>query len=198
MASSASAMRPAALTRGTTPKARSRAVGCDGTSQTARSSARRPACVVRRQLLEAEPDDRPALAGHRREVRDGADGRDGRQSIGRDAVPLEQRGGELVRQTGAGEVGIGIGAIGAMRVDDRGGPRQDGARQVVVGDDDVQPDLSRQVHLRHVRDTAVAGDHEGHATRREVAQPRLGQAVALGEAGRERSGSDRRRRVAGR
>ena len=166
MASSASAIRPAALTRGTTPKARSRAVGCDGTSQPRDKQRAQAGVRRRRQLLEAEPDDRAALAGHRREVRDGADGRHGGQPIGRDAVPLEQRGGELVRQTGPGEVGIGIGAVGPMRVDDRGCPRQDGARQVVVGDDDVQPDLARQVDLRHVRDTAVAGDHEGHAARR--------------------------------
>ena len=52
--------------------------------------------MVRRQLLEAEPDDRAALAGHRCEVRDGADRRYGRQPIGRDAVPIEQRRGELV------------------------------------------------------------------------------------------------------
>ena len=116
--------------------------------------------MVVRQLLEAEPDDRPALAGHRREVGDRADGRHGGQPVGRHAVPVEQRGGELVRQPGAGEVRIGIGAVGTMRVDDRDGPRQDRLRQVVVGDDDVEPELSRGIDLRDVRDPAVAGDDE--------------------------------------
>ncbi len=50
----------------------------------------------RGQLLQAEPDDRAALAGHRCHVRDRPDGRHGRQPVGRHAVPVEQRGGELV------------------------------------------------------------------------------------------------------
>ena len=127
MASSASAIRPAALMRGHDPEGEIAGRRLRRHVATAREQRAEAGVRGRRQLLEAEPDDRAALAGHRCEVRDRADGRHGRQPIGRDAVPLEQRRGELVRQTGAGEVGIGIGAVGTMRVDDRGCPRQDGA-----------------------------------------------------------------------
>ena len=97
MASSASAMRPAALiawhdTEGKIAGRRLRR------QRRSRARAARGARHVRgrRQLLQAEPDDRAALAGHRREVGDGPDGRHGSQSVGRRRRPTSSAVGELV------------------------------------------------------------------------------------------------------
>ena len=49
------------------------------------SRARSPACGVRASSSRPEPDDRPALAGHRRDVGDGADGGHRRQALARRA-----------------------------------------------------------------------------------------------------------------
>ena len=166
----------------------------------ARQERAKPGVRGRGQLVEAEPDDRAALAGHRRQVGDRADGRHGRQAR-RPAAPcrVEQRRGELVRQPGAGEVRIGVGAVGPMRVDDRDGARQDRRRQVVVGDDDVEPERARRPRPRPTLQTPqsqVMTRVDAVARRGRAGPAPTGRSPRPG--GTERSGSDRRRGAAGR
>ena len=81
-----------------------------------------------RQLGQAEPDDGPALTGHRRHVGDRADGRDRGEAICRHAVSRQEGRCELVGEACTGEIGIGVVAVGSVRVDHGHRPRQRGGR----------------------------------------------------------------------
>ena len=143
IASSASAIRPAALMRGAMPNARSRAVGWSGDSHARASSARRPARRV--SASSASPSRTiarlsPVIGARSATVPMAATAA---RSLAASAAARQQRGGELVRQAGAGQVGIGIGAVGPMRVDHRHRPRQVAGGQVVIGHDHVHARGSR-------------------------------------------------------
>ena len=131
------------------------------------------------QVRQAQANDRPALARHRRQVGHGPDGRHGSQ-VRRHRTPArQQRGRELVGQAGAGQVWIGIGAIGPMRIHHRHGARQGPGRQVVIGHDHVQSQAARMRDLGHVHDSAVTRDDEGHAGSRQALEAGIRQPVAL-------------------
>ena len=136
------------------------------------------------ELLEAGPDDGARLAGHRREVGDGADGGNPREVRHPQPATGEERRRQLVCQPGARQVLIGVGAICAVRVDDRRRARQHRSRQVMVRDDDLKAERTGNLDLGDVGDATVAGDHEAHATLRQRLQPRAREAVSLRPAGR--------------
>ena len=142
IASSASAMRPAALMRGTTPNAevagrRLLRVARDDRAQQG-AQARHAWCRPARPGPAARWRGSPrSSAPGRRSCRSRPPRRGHRSS----PVAGEQRGGELVREAGAGQVGIGIGAVGAMRdrpPRPRAAASPDGRWWSVI--DDVQPE----------------------------------------------------------
>ena len=136
------------------------------------------------QLVQPEPDDGAALAGHRRHVGDGADGGHCREPVGRKRVPGKERCRELVRQSGTGQVGVRVGTVRPVRIHHRHGARQDGRRKVVVGDHDVEAERARHLHFGRVAHPAVAGDDEPDATRAELPKAGFREAVALRQARR--------------
>ena len=179
IASSASAMRPAALIRGATLYARSRAVTCSGDSQARASSARSPArCVSASSASPRRTIARlsPVIGARSATVPMAAM----RSQVPRHRTAARQQGGrQLVGQAGAGQVRIGIGAIGPMRIHHRHRARQGPGRQVVIGDDHVQAQAARVLDLGHVHDPAVAGDDERHAGSRQALEAGIRQPVAL-------------------
>ena len=70
------------------------------------------------ELFEAEPNDGARLAGHGRQVRNGADRRDAGEVRSRKPATGKQRGRELERQTGACQVAVRIVAVRPMWIDD--------------------------------------------------------------------------------
>ena len=67
---------------------------------------------------------------------------------------------ELQRDADAGEVLVGIRAVVPLRVDDGERRRQRRARLVVVGDDEVEPELARAQRRFHAADAAVDRDDQ--------------------------------------
>ena len=91
-------------------------------------------------------DDLAVLSDERHEIGDCSE-RSNIQIIGIEALFLDlpQRLHEFERDADARKILVRVGTVRAVRVDDCIGGRQDTARQMVVGDDDVH----RPIHLRH-------------------------------------------------
>ena len=94
---------------------------------------------------EAERRDHPVLAAQGNEIGDGAEAGDPQERRDRQApaAPLGQGQGELQRQADRREIAERIGAERPVRVDLDDPRRQLAARQVVVGDDDVDAGRER-------------------------------------------------------
>ena len=146
--------------------------------------AAKPGMRGHRQLGQAEPDDGPALPVHRSHVRDRAHHAERGQVRDGPPAPGEQRRGEAEREPGAGQVRVGVGAVGPVRIHDGHGGRQGSKRHVMVGHDHVHAHRGRGGHLINVAHPAVAGHHQARTARRERAEAFDGQTVSLGQAGR--------------
>ena len=97
-------------------------------------------------------------------------------------VGAQQRLAELPHDAGPAELAERI--VAAVGPDDRAG-RQLVARPVVVGDDDVEPELARVRDLLDRGHAAVDGQHEADALAGQPGQRLAGDAVALVEAARQ-------------
>ncbi len=131
------------------------------------------------QLVQPHANDHTALPGHGRHIGDRPEGGHRSEVRHRDPVPRDERGCQPVRDPGPGQIRIGVDAVRTMGVDHGHRRRQHRSRNVVIGDDDVHPQLRGEGHLGHVAHPAVASDHELDASRSERAETIRGQAVSL-------------------
>ena len=99
--------------------------------------------------------------------------------ISRREPPIDQRLCDFQRHPDAGKMLERVRAIRAAGVDDGHGVRKLRRRLVVIGDDDVQPEVVRDGHLRSSRDAAVNGDDEARAPLRQPAKRVNPEAVAI-------------------
>ena len=170
----------------------------------ARQQRPQPRPLAACELVQPQPNDRPALPGHRRHVGDRADRRDPGQIGNDDAATRDQGGRHLVGDAGARQVRVRICAVRALRIDDRQGARQRTGGQVVISDDDVHPQPPRDVDLLDADDPAVAGDHQPHAGGGQLLEAAPRQPIAIGQSrrdvtrrlgadGAQRDGPDRHR-----
>ena len=74
---------------------------------------------------------------------------------------------ELEGHADAGEVLVGVCAIGTFGVDDRERRRQRGVRLVMIGDDEIEPKLARPGGRGRTPDTAVDRDDDADLLSRE-------------------------------
>ena len=87
------------------------------------------------------------------------------------AKTLADLPGQLERHGRAAEIGAGGMAAGQARMDDRVGPRHRRADRVVIGDDQLDAQLTRQLGLAHRRDPAIDRDDQaGLVFDRQLAQ----------------------------
>ena len=141
-----------------------------------------PELLRPRQRFQPGPREVPVLVHERDDVGDRRD---------RDEIEVppqllrpraEERLTELVDDPGSAELREWI--VGRPRRDDRA-VRQLVSRPVVVGDDDVEPQLFRAGHLGDRGDPAVHGDDEGAPVAGQSVERLAGDAVALLEPARE-------------
>jgi hypothetical protein len=117
--------------------------------------------------LKAEAGDDPVLPPERHHVCDGAEGGQIDEGV---ADPINvlpqlpsQPGAELPGDSGSAEVGKGIAAVGAVRIDHRIRDRERVLRKVMVGDDRHHSGLLDRLHLLVGGDAAIAGEKEARA-----------------------------------
>ena len=143
---------------------------------------RDPGPRARPQPLEAELRDRPVLAHHRRDVRDGPDRRRGPRARAprlrvRQLAEQQPRDGE--RDAAAGQVPFRIGRVRALRVHERDRRRQHVGQVMVVRDDDVDAALAGGGHLGDARGARVDGDDQRDSPSAAAVDRGERQAVAL-------------------
>ena len=123
-------------------------IAVDRLSAQARDVEQRPqADLVRAagQQVQSQLGDDAVLADQRHDVGERADRRD-LDEAGQPVVVarrVTQRLHELQRDADAGEVFVGIPAIAALGIDDGEGGRQLRVRLVMIGDDQIHPQLTR-------------------------------------------------------
>ena len=192
-ASVGSPSRPAALMRGARRKLRSDVRRRAGSTPALDISARRPGRSASRETPQPAPHERAVLVGQRYDVGDRGQrdeigelverGRQRRRIAAVAARP--QRLCELEHDAGAAQVGERIGrAGGRARGHDRR-IRENVAGAVMVGHDDVEPELARPRDRLGCRDAAVDGQQQPGAGQRERIDARNGHAVAVLEAVRQ-------------
>jgi len=98
---------------------------------------------------------------------------------GRSAEPLVHRTRQLVADADAGEVGIRVGVVNAMRIDDGHRIRKRGRRKMVIGDDCVDARPLEFSDLFSIRDAAIDGDYQVELLLDRAQHERLGQAVTV-------------------
>ena len=151
-----------------------------------------PGAAPQSEALEAMLDEDPVLVEEGHDVGDGAERRqaDGpqehlpqpRRHVLGATGPCGDRPGELEGHRGATQVAEGIAAPREPGMNEHRRLGERGAEAVVVGDDQIDPQLAGHVRLGGACDPAVDGDHELCPLRRQAAE-RLGvEAVALLEA----------------
>ena len=143
--------------------------GMGGVGAGSPEQALQPGVAGRRQLVQPQPNDHPAFPGHGRHVGDRPEGGHRGEVRHRDPVPRDERRGEPICNPGPGEIRIGVDAVRAMGVDHGHRGREHRSGDVVIGDDDVHPQLGGEGDLGHVAHPAVAGDHQAgrHGPRSE-------------------------------
>ena len=138
-----------------------------------------------RQRGQAVAHQHAIFAAQGHHVRDGAHHHEIKHLTAQ-ALPvgqaLHQGAGQLEGDAHAGEILEGIVAAWLAGVEDRHGVRQARGGQVVIGDDDVEPDATRIVYLGSGADAAVDGDDQAHAIGAQPLQRRGVQAVPFGVA----------------
>ena len=88
---------------------------------------------------------------------------------------------QLQRDADAGEILVRIGAVVALRIDDRARIRQLGVRLVMVGDDQIDAELTRPARRLRRADAAVDRDDQLHAFGVQAIDRAGLQAVAVGQ-----------------
>ncbi len=101
--------------------------------------------------------------------------------MGRHAQRRHQRLGELEGHAAAAQVLFFRWTVGAPRVEYRGGGGELVAREVVVGDDDLDAGGARRAHGVHRGDAAVAGDDQPGAKTARLREPRGPEIVAVAQ-----------------
>ena len=138
-----------------------------------------------RQRGQAVAHQHAILAAQRHHVRDGAHHHEIKHLTAQ-ALPvgqaLHQGAGQLEGDAHAGQILEGIAAARLTGVEDRHGVRQARGGQVVIGDDDVEPDAARIVDLGGGADAAVDGDDQPDAGSAQPLQRRGVQTIPLGVA----------------
>ena len=174
--------RPAALIRGARPNPIIPVVSFFLSSDPLTSiKALQPGARPRRDPGQAVPHHHPILVRERHHVgdrrqRDQSQGTDQEfAEVGRGplavAKALADLPGQLERDRRAAQIGAGLMAAGQAWVDDRVGLRQRPADRVVVGDDQLDAQLARQLGLAHRRDAAIDRDDQlGLVLGRQLAQ----------------------------
>ena len=120
------------------------------------------------------------LAGHLHHVGHGADGGEGAVAGKEGVLPLSAQGeDQLEGHAHPGQVLEGVGAVGTPGVHHGHGVGQGVFTFVVVGDDQVQTDLTGVFGLLHAGDAAVHGDDQGDALVIEGAEGVAAQPVAV-------------------
>ena len=163
--------RPAALIRGASPNPT--IPGRQPLLAQAAADLQKRLLTLRRAVehpLETVPDEDPILVPERHDVGDRrqrhqADRLDQEVAeVGRRflavAEALADLPGDLERHAGAAEVGAGIAAPLEPGVDDHVRLGQLGADRVVIGDDELEAQLTRQAGLGDGRDTAIDRDDQ--------------------------------------
>ncbi len=136
-----------------------------------------------RQLLQAELGDDAVLAHQRHDVGEGTDGGDlhERRQPALLARLLAQPLDDLEGDADAGEVLVGIAAVGALGIDDRERLRQFGVGLVVIRDDEVDTELDGAPGCLGSANAAVdRHDHPGALGVQPIDGGRL-QAVAVAQ-----------------
>ena len=153
-----------------------------------------PRCVDQRaqprpprigEHLQAVAHEDAVLAGERDHVRHGRERHvieEVERQVGRLAERRHQRLGELEGDPSATQVLV-FGRTGrAARVEHGGGRRQLVAREVVIGDDDVDPGFPRRAHRLHGGNSAVARDDQAGAYASGLPQAGLAEIVTVPQA----------------
>ena len=141
------------------------------------------------EVFKAVLYEQPVLVDQRHDVGDRSKGRQadrpqerlpepGRHAGGA-ARPRGDRPRQFEGHAGPAEAAEWIGRVWEAGVHEHVGRGQGGGEVMVVGDDQLQPEVAGMLRLRDRRDPAVDRDHEAHALRRQRRE-RLGvEAVAL-------------------
>src|SRR5579875_313607 len=90
------------------------------------------------------------------------------------------------RHSHSGQIGKRIARIGTMWVDDGDGTWQDLGRQMMIGDDDIYPELTCVFDLLHTANTAVCCDDEAHTPGLRPLDGRITNVVAISPAMRHK------------
>ena len=147
-----------------------------------------PRLLRPRQRFQPGAREVPVLVHERDDVRDRGDGDEIQVPPQLLRARAEERLPELVDDPGAAELGEWI--VGRPHRDDRA-VRQLVSRPVVVGDDDVEPQLFRASHLGDRGDPAVDGEDEGAPVTGQPVERLARDAVPLLEPAREVPGDVR-------
>ena len=171
--------RPAALIRGARRKPIAPASTVAGSTRAAPMSARSPGFVVTASRFRPARDEPAVLVEKRDDVRHRGERDEVEPAV---EVCRAERLRELVDDAGSAELGKRI--VGRTRRDD-GAVGKRLARTVVVGDDDVEPQLLGVRDLLDRRDPAIDREDQPGFLAGEARQRLAGQAVALFEAARK-------------
>ena len=139
----------------------------------------------RDQRLKSAHDHRPHLAVQRHDVRHEPQRKQVGVTLEHGRLVAGYRGGELEGDAHAGQPGVRIAAVRAVGVDDRDRVGKLLLALVVVGDDEVDAELSAQLRLVVGRDSAVHRDDQIDLLAAELADGDLVEAVALLEPRRD-------------
>ena len=145
-----------------------------GLNQRAQTQTRR--VLHRRKAHDHQTAVFPAQ-GH--DVRDGAEAVEVAPAARGFLLTAQQDGGQLEGHAHAGKVGVRVGAVGPVGVDDRGAVGQALLTFMVVGDDERHAELLAVFGLVQRGDAAVDGDDQPHALGGKLPDGGIVQAVAL-------------------
>ena len=131
------------------------------------------------ELLQAPGHEGAVLPLQVHHVGDGAQADQVAVVLQHPVLVAGQGGGQLEGHTHAGQVGVGIGAVGPVGVDDGAGLGQLLLALVVVGDDEIDAQFFAQRRLGGGGDAAVHRDDQADLLPVQLADGRLVEAVAL-------------------
>ena len=136
-----------------------------------------------REHLEPELGDHTVLAGQRNDVGERANGRDldERREPVRMPGPDAQRLNELQRHADAREVLVGVRTVVPLRVDDGDRLRQLRVGLVMVGDDQVEAELSGAYGRLDSPDPAIDGDDQAYAEGVQTLERRRLQSISVAQ-----------------